>query len=74
MSAAHTTANPDAVEAALRQLTPRAERLLRARFGIGAADAPGHPLVLGLPARRLRRLEASAFRTLRLKALEPSPD
>ena len=73
MRAAHTTAAPDAVEAALRQLTPRAERLLRARFGIGAARARGRAPALNLPARRLRQLEASAFRTLRLKAVGTSP-
>jgi DNA-directed RNA polymerase sigma subunit (sigma70/sigma32) len=73
MRAAHTTADPDAVEAALRRLTPSAERLLRARFGIGATRARGQTPALSLPARRLRQLEASAFRTLRLNAISPQP-
>jgi len=66
MREVHTAPDIDAVDAALRQLSPGAEHLLRARFGIGAA-APRRRDVI--PRRRLRQLEASAFRTLRLNAL-----
>ena len=69
MRSVHTAPDSEAVEAALHQLSPRAEDLLRKRFGIGMST--GHrrndlPMVSG---RRLRDLEASAFRRLRLNAL-----
>jgi DNA-directed RNA polymerase sigma subunit (sigma70/sigma32) len=66
MREVHTAPDIDAVDAALRQLSPGAEHLLRARFGIGG-PAPRRRAVI--PRRRLRQVEASAFRTLRLNAL-----
>jgi len=71
MRATHTTADPDAVEAALRQLPPRAERLLRIRFGIGQSERRSAAGVSALSRRRLRQLEALAIRTLRLNVLDP---
>jgi len=62
--------DPHAVDAALRQLPPRAERLLRVRFGIGRSERSSAG-VSALPRRRLQQLEASALRTLRLNALDP---
>jgi len=59
-----------AVDAALRELSPRAERLLRMRFGIGSPTRRCSALISG---RRLRQLEASALRTLRLNALGSPP-
>ena len=73
MRVAHTSLDRYAVDAALRQLTPRAERLLRARFGIGRSEGCSTAGVSALPRRRLQQLEASAFRTLRLNALDPRP-
>jgi DNA-directed RNA polymerase sigma subunit (sigma70/sigma32) len=73
MRAVHPAPDINAVETALRQLSPRAERLLRTRFGIGlpAQHSCGDPSVI--PRRRLRQLEASAFRRLRLNALASQP-
>jgi len=71
MRGAHTSLDPQAIDAALRQLTPRAERLLRIRFGIGRSARRSAAGVSALPRRGLQQLEASAFRTLRLNALDP---
>lgn len=72
MQAAHVAADADAVDVALRQLPPGAERLLRARFGIGMATR-SRSATFALPPRRVRQLEASAFRKLRLNAMGASP-
>ena len=64
----HTQPDVDAVEAALRQLPPRAERLLRTRFGLGMARR-GRLAAAALPKQHWRQLEASAYRALRLNAL-----
>lgn len=71
MRAAHTSLDPHAIDAALRQLPPRAERLLRVRFGLGGSERRPAAGVSALPRRHLQQLEASAFRTLRLNALDP---
>jgi DNA-directed RNA polymerase sigma subunit (sigma70/sigma32) len=73
MRVAHTSLDPHAVDAALRQLPARAERLLRVRFGIGRSERCSAAGVSALPRRRLVQLEASAFRTLRLNALDSRP-
>ncbi len=69
MRAVHTAPDIDAVENALRQLSPKSERLLRRRFGIGVPARHRCGDLSMLPRRRLRQLEASAFRRLRLNAL-----
>jgi len=73
MRGTHTSLDPEAIDAALRQLTPRAERLLRTRFGIGRPERQPTAGVSALPRRRLQQQEASAFRELRLNALDPRP-
>lgn len=73
MRAARTLPDAHAVDAALRQLAPGAERLLRVRFGIGAALPRRRTAASTRATRSLRALEASAFRTLRLNALGPRP-
>jgi hypothetical protein len=57
------------VDAALRQLPPRAERLLRVRFGIGRPTRRPGTAASAFPTQRRHQLEASAFRTLRLNAV-----
>ena len=71
MQEAHPSMDPHAVDAALRQLPPRAERLLRVRFGLGRSERRSAVGMSALPRRRLQQLEASALRTLRLNALDP---
>jgi DNA-directed RNA polymerase sigma subunit (sigma70/sigma32) len=73
MRVAHTSLDPHAVDAALRQLPPRAERLLRVRFGIGRSARCSAAGISALPRRRLQQLEASALRTLRLHAVDTRP-
>ena len=58
-----------AIEAALRQLSPRAERLLRMRFSIGKAGPRPNTALSTIPPQRRLQLEASAFRRLRLNAI-----
>lgn len=72
MPAVDTPSDAHAVEAALSQLPPDAERLLRLRFGIGTASRSGRA-VSAIDKRHVRRLEASALRTLRLNAVGPQP-
>jgi hypothetical protein len=69
MRAVHPAPAIDAVDAALRQLPRSAERLLRTRFRIGVPARRRRAALSMVPRRRLRQLEASAFRTLRLNAL-----
>jgi hypothetical protein len=70
MRAEHMAPDIDAVDAALRELPPGAEHLLRLRFGIGV---PARARRSPFPRRRRRQLEASAFRRLRLNALGSQP-
>jgi len=74
MQGSHPWLDLHAVDAALQELTPRAERLLRGRFGIGGSKRRATAGVSALPRRRLQQLEASALRKLRLNALDPRPN
>lgn len=71
MRAARALPNVDAVDAALRQLPPQAECLLRVRFRIGRAARRTGTAVHAVPKQRLQQLEACALRTLRLNATDP---
>jgi hypothetical protein len=57
--------DPHAVDAALRELTPCAELLLRVRFGIGRYRRRATAGVSALPRQRQQEVEASALRRLR---------
>jgi RNA polymerase primary sigma factor len=66
--AAETSALQDVVADALAKLTPREERILRMRFGIGVTDE--HTLeevgkTFGVTRERIRQIEAKALQKLR---------
>jgi RNA polymerase primary sigma factor len=67
-TAAETSALQDVVADALAKLTPREERILRMRFGIGVTDE--HTLeevgkTFGVTRERIRQIEAKALQKLR---------
>ena len=70
MRTAHAPLKIAAVDAALRQLPPNAERHLRRRFGIGTRAAPSIAAREVADRRRRRQLETAAFRRLRRQAVQ----
>jgi RNA polymerase primary sigma factor len=71
-AAAEASALADVVEEALAELTPREQRILRMRFGIGGET--DHTLeevgkVFGVTRERIRQIEAKALEKLRDPAL-----
>jgi RNA polymerase primary sigma factor len=69
-TAAEAAALRECMAEALAQLTPREERILRMRFGIGMPD---HTLeqvgkMFGVTRERIRQIEAKALQTLRGRA------
>ena len=71
-AAAEASALANSVTEALAELTPREQRILRMRFGIG--DARDHTLeevgqVFGVTRERIRQIEAKALEKLRDPAL-----
>jgi RNA polymerase primary sigma factor len=67
-AAAEASALASSVSEALAELTPREQRILRMRFGIG--DARDHTLeevgqVFGVTRERIRQIEAKALEKLR---------
>jgi RNA polymerase primary sigma factor len=66
--AAEASALRESIARALDELTPREQRILRMRFGIG--DSPEHTLeevgkVFGVTRERIRQIEAKALGKLR---------
>ena len=67
-AAAEASALSDVISEALAELTPREQRILRMRFGIGGEG--DHTLeevgkVFGVTRERIRQIEAKALRKLR---------